>query len=238
LATVYHLWDGLVFESPLEKRAEKSPGGALPRGVVCYMDEFANIGRIVHMGEYVTTIRSKRVALVVSIQNFSQLQDLYGEKEADTLLANCITKLALPGAGQTEVEYFSRRIGETTVPTYSRNQSTNDRGESEGWTQGETSRRLMTPDEIRRMDKGSILMLTDVLAPLLIKNTPYYRDRALRLRANLPFRQGQRQPSIQNLPDTSEMFVPIPVVLSYQRNNQSQQRQDSLDQQDQFFSPE
>jgi hypothetical protein len=88
------------------------------------------------------------------------------------------------------------------------------------------------------MDKGSILMLTDVLAPLLIKNTPYYRDRALRLRANLPFRQGQRQPSIQNLPDTSEMFVPIPVVLSYQRNNQSQQRQDSLDQQDQFFSPE
>lgn len=224
--------------STLEKRAEQSPGGALPRGVVCYMDEFANLGSILHMGEYVTTIRSKRVALVLAIQNFSQLQDIYGEKEADTILANCITKLVLPGAGQTEVEYFSRRIGETTVSTYSHNQSANDRGESEGWTQGETGRRLMTPDEIRRMAKGSILMLTDVLAPLLIKNTPYYRDRALRLRTNLPLRQEQRQPSIQNLPDTSEMYVPMPVVLPYQQDSQSQHRQDSLDQQDQFFSPE
>jgi len=221
--------------STLEKRAEQSPTRALPRGIVCYLDEFANIGRILHMGEYVTTIRSKRVALVLAIQNFSQLQDIYGEKEADTLLANCITKLVLPGAGQTEVEYFSRRIGETTVPTYSRNQSANDRGESEGWTQGETGRRLMTPDEIRRMEKGSILMLTDVLAPLLIKSTPYYQDRALRRRANLPYQQKQSRPSTQTSPGASGIAMSRPIVLPYQQKNQSRHPQD---QQDQYFSPE
>jgi type IV secretion system protein VirD4 len=174
-----------MFAAFLE-RAERSPEGRLPRGVTCYLDEFANAGRIPHMSQRITMLRSSRVALVLAVQNYAQLDALYGPEQKQTILSNASTHLVLPGSGQEEVEFYSKRIGNTTAigQTMNRNALAREGDANQG--QQEIGRKLIMPEELRTMKRGQLLLLSDTIAPLIIQNTPYYRSSLARL-ANLPF---------------------------------------------------
>lgn len=62
-----------------ERCAERSSKRALPRGIACYLDEFTNIGHIPGFADFISSVRSKRIALLMAIQTFSQLDANYGE---------------------------------------------------------------------------------------------------------------------------------------------------------------
>jgi type IV secretion system protein VirD4 len=169
------------------KRANTTTTKQLPRGIVCYLDEFAHAGKIPHMANLVAMLRSQRVALILAIQNHSQLDAVYGRQDADTLLANATTHLLLPGGGQNEVEYYSRRAGTTTVISPSlATGGMAGRGTSVQWGQQERLRPLITPDELRTLPTGQAMVLMDQLAPFLVQLQPYYRSRDLRELAAIP----------------------------------------------------
>jgi len=170
-----------------EERAEQGPTGQLPRGIMCYLDEFANLGFIPNISGYISTARHTRVALLLVLQSFSQLDEKYGEAIRKNILANTVTHLLLPGAGQEETEYYSRRIGNTTVRTETHSTSGSGVDARETWTQGETGRRLMTPDELRTMPEDHMLMVSSRVAPLVLRTKLYYLVRRLAQLANLPF---------------------------------------------------
>jgi len=159
-------------------------------GITCYLDEFANLGYLPGYAEFVSTARSLKVSLVMAIQNFSQLAERYGKNDAETIKANAITHLLLPGAGLEECRYYSERIGDTTVVT----ETVNRRGS--GWaaevtsTEGETRRRLMTPDELRTMPANQMLMIEAMEPALLVTTKRYFEDKELAARANLPYQGG------------------------------------------------
>ncbi|HEU5383605.1 MAG TPA: type IV secretory system conjugative DNA transfer family protein [Ktedonobacteraceae bacterium] len=187
------------------ERAENAPGGRLPRGVTCYLDEFANAGRIPHMSQRITMLRSSRVALVLAVQNYAQLDALYGEEQKKTILSNASTHLVLPGSGQEEVEFYSKRIGNTTAigQTMSHNALAREGDTNQG--QQEIGRKLVMPEELRTMKRGQLLLLSDTIAPLIIQNTPYYRSRLARL-VNLPFTPSWRaaRPEEEPAPPVNE----------------------------------
>ncbi len=177
-----------------EARAEASPGGRLPRQIMCYMDEFANLGYVPNMSGYITTARHTGVGMLLAIQNFAQLDEKYGRAVRESILANTKTHLLLPGAGSEETEYYSRRIGNTTVRTETRSRGGAGPDERETWTQGETGRRLMTPDELRTMADDQMLMINATAAPMILQTTPYYRDRRVIQRVNMAYqRRGTPQ---------------------------------------------
>jgi type IV secretion system protein VirD4 len=171
-----------------EQRAASSPGGSLPRGIACYMDEFANIGHIPGYAHFISTARYLRVSLLMVLQNFSQLDAAYGADDAETIRANANTHLLLPGAGLRECQYYSERIGNTTVPTWTRSRKPGAwTGLADTWTESEAQRRLLTPEEIRTMPPRSVLLLRSTLPPMLLTATPYYEDRKLSQLANIPY---------------------------------------------------
>src|SRR6266699_2727125 len=184
-----------------EERAEQGPTGQLPRGIMCYLDEFANLGFIPNISGYISTARHTRVALLLVLQSFNQLDEKYGEAVRKNILANTVTHLLLPGAGQEETEYYSRRIGNTTVRTETHSTSGSGVDARETWTQGETGRRLMTPDELRTMPEDHMLMVSSRVAPLVLRTKLYYLVRRLAQLANLPFSRVQRKR--QKAPATS-----------------------------------
>ncbi len=166
------------------KLANNQPQRALPLPIICYLDEFGTAGSIPHMAEYIATLRSRRVALVLAFQGFAQLEERYGKEATETILSNASTHLVLRGIGQREAEFYSRRIGDTTVVTQSR--STRGRWETTR-TRTESARRLIAPDEIRTMSEDHVLVLADVAPPLLVKAQPYYKEPRLIQRANVPW---------------------------------------------------
>ena len=173
-----------------EQRAAQTQDGTLPRGIACYMDEFANIGYIPNYEHFVSTARYLRVALIMAIQNFAQLDSRYGEEAAETIRSNANTHFLLPGAGLRECKHYSEVLGETTVPTVTRSikgaQSwlVND---DETWTHSETHRRLITPDELRTMPTRSVLMVPSSKDAMIVQATPYYEKKSIAPLANMPY---------------------------------------------------
>jgi type IV secretion system protein VirD4 len=156
------------------------------------------------MADLIATLRSRQVALLLACQGFAQLEERYGKAGAETILSNASTHLVLPGVGQREAEFYARRIGKTTITTW----SSSRRGRWEVSSQrGETARWLIEPNEIRTLSERQVLVLADVAAPLLVQVKPYYRIRRLARRAYLPFRglpvAGPAQPLMKRLPAPS-----------------------------------
>ncbi len=178
-----------------EQRASSSPGGTLPRGIGCYMDEFANMGYIPQFDAFISTARYLHVSLFMAIQNFAQLDDRYSKEIAETIRANANTHLVLPGAGLRECQYYSERLGETTVRTWTRTRrNASLLWDDSTWTEGETGRRLLTPEEIRTLPSNTVLMVPSAREALRVKATPYYQDRTLKRLANLPYQVTRVHP--------------------------------------------
>lgn len=189
-------------------RLAEAHGGQLPRQIICYLDEFGNAGVIPHFAERIATLRSFHVGLLLAIQSFAQLHKLYGRDTTSIILSNAATHLVLRGVGQEEAEFYSKRIGDTTI----RNQSQNGTGLV---SIQEIARPLIRPEEIRTMPEGQMLVLADHAHPIRVRAKPYYRDKALAARANLPAPPVQ-MPALAPGPawDYEAQTVPLSPLLA------------------------
>jgi type IV secretory pathway TraG/TraD family ATPase VirD4 len=213
------------------KRARREATRALPRSIACYLDEFANLGYIPSFSEFISTVRSIRVSLLMVIQNFSQLDKHYGAEDAETIRENANTHILMPGAGPRECEHYSKRIGDTTVRTWSRTSRGTSWWRSEdSWTEGEARRRLLTPEELRTMPERTMLMLRSSLPPMLPVGTPYYEDKRVAHLANIPYHvtHMHKQPPApaQNPPDTTRPQQPPTVIVDADLEDQNKKSQD------------
>jgi type IV secretory pathway TraG/TraD family ATPase VirD4 len=140
------------------------------------------------------TSTSLKVSLLMAIQNFSQLAKRYGREDAETIKANAVTHLLLPGDGLEETKYYSERIGDTTIATETVNRRGSGMSEEITSSQGEARRRLMTSDELRTMPVDSMLMIEATAAPLILKTKLYFEDNELAARANIPYQVTRIRP--------------------------------------------
>jgi type IV secretion system protein VirD4 len=179
----------------LSKRAEQEPGGRLPRPFALYLDEFANAGRIPDIERHITLIRGAGMAVIAACQDFGQLDRIYGRDISDTLLSNFTSQVVLPGVGQREAEFYSRRLGFATVTSTSRSVSTSsDRGTatSATTTRSEAQRSLLLPEEIRQMPIGQFLLISDNAPPVRGRFRTYIERPELQDRLKLPIRRTRR----------------------------------------------
>jgi type IV secretory pathway TraG/TraD family ATPase VirD4 len=90
--------------------ADKSPGHRLPVPVRFYLDDFASNVVIPDFDRIISVIRSRDISVSVIIQSLSQLEALYGNARAATILNNCDNLLCL-GAGRdvATADYISRQ---------------------------------------------------------------------------------------------------------------------------------
>lgn len=145
LAAVFYqcLFESLVY------KADHSPQGCLAIPVHCFLDEFANIGRIPNFETLIATIRSRAISVSVIIQAKSQLEHLYREKSWETIVGNCDNILFL-GAGkgdESTPKWISGLLGCETIEARSVSDS---RGNSSSYSISNQviKRELLTPDEL------------------------------------------------------------------------------------------
>ena len=145
LAAVFYqcLFETLVY------KADHSRGGHLAIPVHCFLDEFANIGKIPNFEHLIATIRSRWISVSVIIQAKSQLEHMYKEKAWEIIVGNCDSILFL-GAGkgdESTPKWISGLLGCETIETRSVSDS---RGTSSSWSVSNQTikRELLTADEL------------------------------------------------------------------------------------------
>ncbi len=165
----------------LADTARAQPSGQLPTPVLAYLDEFGVLGRIPQFPARMATIRASRFGVVLVVQALHQIAATYGREGAATILTNATTKLCLARVSGEDADYFSRLTGTATVHSRSRGRSRAtvaplaDRGTVGS---GEAARPLLTPDELRTLGDGVLVVAAD-RHPVLARQRRYYRVPAL-----------------------------------------------------------
>ncbi len=105
-----------TIERALLQTADRA-GGALPQHVSVYLDEFAAMGPLPNVSEMMATMRSRRVAYHLSLQNRAHGELLYGATGFRSFFVNNIqTVIIFPRFLKfDDAQYFSEMLGYMTV---------------------------------------------------------------------------------------------------------------------------
>ncbi len=90
--------------------AESLPGGKLPIPDHVLCDDFATGSRILNFSEYISIFREKQISVTLLIQSESQLESMYGSKDATTIINNCDTYLFMGGMDLKTGRSISERL--------------------------------------------------------------------------------------------------------------------------------
>lgn len=195
----------------------KQGEGKVP--VTLYFDEFANIGRIPDFQTEITVARGRDVGLVIGIQAIAQLKALYGEAEARVIFGGCQTKIAMSGLSFDEAELISRELGDATImiPRFSYTNGSLMSGSSTTFSLADSKRRLLTADEVRRLEEDKLLVVSTNRRPLMLTRFEY--SPTSRPAASKAL--GPAQAEVFNPVRSAKPALPPPIPVGQELNDAS-----------------
>lgn len=181
---IYARWLRLMIASALDVLTQ-SP--AVPeRRVLFLLDEFANLGRINPVMRAVSLMAGYGAQVWIFLQDLSQLKATYPNRWG-TFLANADVLQAFSVGDHDTARFMSDLLGEATVYAHSASENRSRsagrhtaRQESGGWSYAERSRRLLLPDEVRRLPADDQLLFVKGQRPIRARKINYLSDPAFR----------------------------------------------------------
>lgn len=150
--------------------------------VLFLLDEFAHLGKMHPVQRDIGLAGGFGVTFWLIVQDLSQLRSTYGDTWP-TFLANADVLQAFGTNDWDTAEYLSKMTGEATIFVRSENQSRgvsrgkqSQRQQSAALSISEKNRRLLLPDEVRRLPRDKELLFVKGGSPLLALRTNYRQD--------------------------------------------------------------
>ena len=143
---------------------ERCPNGELPVPVHVLGEELCATGVIPDLSRKISVIRSRRLSLSAVFQNLAGLQNRYPYNQWQEILGNCDVQLFLGCTDALTAQFISDRTGEASISVTSKAKQlgtwriSNYTPEYRE-TSGVGKRKLMTMDEVLRMDTDRALVI-------------------------------------------------------------------------------
>ena len=186
----YHRWIRLMIASCLsavtrqvlqgKQEGEERIAPVGKRRVIFLVDEFGHLGKMRPIEQFIGLVGAYGVSFWLFIQDLSQLKAVYTERW-QTFLANADVIQTFGNNDWETVEYFSKMTGEATIFTDSENRSrgvsygrNGSRQDGTAATLSERGRRLLTPDEVRRLGPTQQLLFVKSSDAVLAKKLSYF----------------------------------------------------------------
>lgn len=158
------LFLSFVFIRLVRYADEQCPGGALPVPVHVLGEELCACGVIPDLSRKISVIRSRNLSMSCVFQNLAGLQNRYPYNQWQEILGNCDVQLFLGCTDALTAEFISDRTGEASISVTSKAKQLGTWRVSNYTpeyreTSGVGRRKLMTMDEVLRMDIDKALIL-------------------------------------------------------------------------------
>ena len=134
-------------------------GGKLPYRTNFILDEFANMPPLKDVTTMVTAARSRNMRFTFIIQNFAQLNEVYGKENADTIKGNCGNIIYLISTELSALEEISKMCGEVKSKEKEKTSSTP----------------LVTVSDLQRLKQWETIILRLRTMPFKTKLTPNFQ---------------------------------------------------------------
>lgn len=161
LATIFikQLYETLIDE------AYKQANGRLKYRTNFILDEFANMPPLKDVTSMVTAARSRDIRFTFIIQNFAQLNDVYGENDAQTIRSNCGNLIYLLTTELKALEEISKLCGV-------KKPKDKDKALSE--------KPLVTVTDLQKMKMNEVIILKARMNPFKTKLVPSYNQEGMK----------------------------------------------------------
>ncbi len=134
-------------------------GGKLPIRTNFLLDEFANMPPLKDVTTMITAARSRQIRFTMIIQNFAQLNKVYGKEDAETIKGNCGNIIYLISTELAALEEISKMCGEVKSKKDDKTASTP----------------LVTVSDLQRMKQFETIILRMRKQPFKTKMTPDFK---------------------------------------------------------------
>ena len=167
------LFLSFVFIRLVRYADEHCPGGELPVPVHVLGEELCACGVIPDLSRKISVIRSRNLSMSCVFQNLAGLQNRYPYNQWQEILGNCDVQLFLGCTDALTAEFISDRTGEVSISVTSKAKQLGTWRVSNYTpeyreTSGVGRRKLMTMDEVLRMDVDTVTFGNDKMGSLLI----------------------------------------------------------------------
>lgn len=158
------LFLSFVFIRLVRYADEHCPGGELPVPVHVLGEELCACGVIPDLSRKISVIRSRNLSMSCVFQNLAGLQNRYPYNQWQEILGNCDVQLFLGCTDALTAEFISDRTGEASIAVTSKAKQLGTWRVSNYTpeyreTSGVGRRKLMTMDEVLRMDVDKALII-------------------------------------------------------------------------------
>ena len=134
-------------------------GGELPVRTNFLLDEFANMPPLKDVTTMITAARSRHIRFTMIIQNYAQLNQVYGKENAETIRGNCGNLIYLISTELAALEEISKMCGEVKSKKDDKTASTP----------------LVTVSDLQRMKQFEVIILKMRKQPFKTKFVPDFK---------------------------------------------------------------
>jgi type IV secretion system protein VirD4 len=216
----------LLIEQALNLQTRELPehNPALKFQVAFILDELAAAGRIPILAQGVAYLPGYNVRLMLVIQAFSQLREIYGQQNAETMMKSLAARIVYAPKDIPEANEISAELGFTTVKARSRSTPALNFSGPKGQRPGsvnvsEQRRPLLLPQELKELGRNREIIFYEGVRPILATKNRYYRDGFFKRRLFPPPRRAIPTGHVRPAPPPSAPPTPIEGIAADTRTD-------------------
>jgi type IV secretion system protein VirD4 len=144
-------------------------------------DEFTAMGRVGVITSAAAFLAGYNLRLLTVVQAMSQLDAVYGDKEARTFATNHGLQILYAPREQRDADEYSAMLGQFTERATSRGRSRSFSGHGSSTVsrnESEQRRALLLPQEFKELGSERLVVIFENCKPILGEKIRYYRDKA------------------------------------------------------------
>jgi len=171
----------------MQTRELPEHNSALKLQLLCLLDETTAPGKIPILAHAISYLPGYNVRLLLVIQAYSQLREVYGPNAADTMMKSLAARVLYAPKDQAEAAEISQELGSTTVRVRSQSLPRGSMFSMKGVSRGSVSvseqrRPLLLPQEVKELGRDRELLLYEGTRPILAWKNRYFEDPFFRRR--------------------------------------------------------
>jgi type IV secretion system protein VirD4 len=148
-------------------------------------DEFAAMGRVGIISSAAAFLAGYNLRLLTVVQAMSQLDAVYGEKEARTFATNHGLQILYAPREQRDADEYSAMLGHFTERATSRGRSRSFSGRGHttvSRNESEQRRALLLPQEFKELGSERLVVVMENCKPILGEKIRYHREKVFKAR--------------------------------------------------------
>ena len=148
-------------------------------------DEFTAMGRVGAITHSAAFLAGYNLRLLTVVQAMSQLDAVYGDKEARTFATNHGLQILYAPREQRDADEYSAMLGHFTERATSRGRSRSFSGQGHSTVsrnESEQRRALLLPQEFKELGRERLVVICENCKPILGEKIRYHRDKVFQAR--------------------------------------------------------